>query len=137
MTAPSRLPRLPATAERYASDLNRWLAEWHDEYRRLMNATRGPAYQSVANGFSVTLTDDVDLLILAPSGTVSSGTITLPPRPENGAIVRICWTAHVTGLTIAPNAGQAVSDAAPVTDGAGIGYAYRSSSGDAAWYRLY
>lgn len=62
--------------------------------------------QTPTTGFSVTIADDVEALVLVPAGTLLTGTVTMPASPEDGQIVRISCTQQITVLTLSPNSGQ-------------------------------
>lgn len=84
-------------------------------------------------GFSITILDGTELLVLNPSGTLSTGTVTMPPRPYDGYLIRISSTQIVTTLTLSGNSGQTVVD--PITTIAvGGRTAYKYESASAKWW---
>ena len=92
-------------------------------------------YQVPLTGFSITLGNTDNNLILKPAGTLASGTITMPASPIDGQLVTISSTQVVTALTVNANAGQTLNGT--ITTIAVNGYAswvYRSA--DTTWYRM-
>jgi hypothetical protein len=101
------------------------------------SADQSFSFQTPSTGFSITIGSGVKTLILKPSGTLATGTITMPASPINGQEIRVSSSQIITALTVSANAGQSIS-AAPTTiaaAGNGFGYIYRES--DTTWYRLY
>ena len=92
-------------------------------------------YQVPLTGFSITLGNTDNNLILKPAGTLASGTVTMPVSPIDGQLVTISSTQVVTALTVSANAGQTLNGT--ITTIAVNGYAswvYRSA--DTTWYRM-
>lgn len=91
-------------------------------------------YNVPVTGFSITIANNTEFLILEPAGNLASGTITLPPGPLDGQSLTIACTKNVSGLTLTPNTGQTVATtAASLSAGVGISFLYRSAN--ATWYR--
>lgn len=99
---------------------------------------------SVASGFSVTVEDWADLVVLTGSGTLATGTVTMPPAPRNGQVVTVITNQVITALTVSPNAGQGIYNA-PTTlqlsrttpsRVSGFGFSYVFVQAVAYWYRL-
>lgn len=99
--------------------------------------------QSPTTGFSITIGNTINALILTPSGTLSTGTITLPASPSDGQPVFISTTHSINTLTIQANSGQSLwnsysgSLTAPgfgTGNAKGIQFIYDSSS--TTWYAL-
>jgi len=85
-------------------------------------------------GFSVTITNGTQFLILDPANNLASGTITLPAGPLDGESLTISCTRNVTSLTLTPGAGQTIANTVTsLTAGVGISFLYRSAN--AKWYR--
>jgi len=103
----------------------------------VLNGSQGTCspyvYQSPTTGFSYTITSPVTLL--APAGTLATGTVTMPASPADGMQVKICSTQIITALTLAGNTGQTVLNALTAfTAGSSAEYLYRSSNN--TWYRI-
>lgn len=62
--------------------------------------------QTPVTGFSITIGDGVARLILAPAGTLATGSVTMPASPADGEEVTVASTQIVGTLTMSPNAGQ-------------------------------
>ena len=91
--------------------------------------------QTPSTGFTITVGNTVGRLLLNPSGTLATGTVTLPATPANdGQIVRISSTQIVTSLTISPNSGQTIAGTAPTTIGANATIAYIWNASGSKWY---
>lgn len=102
------------------------------------NGTADQSYslQAPTTGFTITIDDNVKTLALNPSGTLATGTITMPANPIDGQEVRVTSSQIVTTLTVLANAGQTISGApTTITDTAGFAYIYNLSGTN--WYRLY
>ncbi len=99
-------------------------------------ADQSKSVQAPTTGFSITIGNNVQTLILNPAGTLATGTITLPASPIDGHLVRICSSQIITALTVSPNTGQTIT-AAPTTLGLGGGFAYIYDLAGTNWYRLY
>ena len=85
-------------------------------------------------GFSVTITNGTQYLILDPAGNVAAGTIVLPPGPLDGESLTISASHNCTALTLTPGAGQTISNTVTsLTAGVGVSFLYRSAN--AKWYR--
>jgi len=75
-------------------------------------AESGYSLQVPLTGFSITIANGTNRLILNPAGTLATGTITMPPNPADGQIVTISSTQTITALTLSPNTAQTISNAA-------------------------
>jgi hypothetical protein len=92
-------------------------------------------YNAPVTGFSYTIANATNDLILKPAGTLATGAVTMPATPVDGQVVRLSSTQIITALTVSANAGQTIS--APVTTITANGYAswiYRLT--DTNWYRI-
>lgn len=69
--------------------------------------------QTPTTGFSITVGNAVNKLILTPAGTLATGTVTLPASPQDGQSVKIVSTQIVTSMTVSANAGQTIT--APIS----------------------
>lgn len=91
-------------------------------------------YNVPVTGFSITITDGTQFLILNPAGNLASGTITLPAGPLDGESLTISCTHNVSSLTLTPGAGQTIANtSSSLNAGVGISFLYRSAN--ATWYR--
>jgi hypothetical protein len=85
-------------------------------------------------GFSITIANNTEFLILDPAGNVAAGTITLPSGPLDGQSVTIAATHNCTALTLTPGAGQTIANTiTSLTAGVGVSFLYRSAN--SKWYR--
>ena len=91
------------------------------------------AYTAPSSGFSLTIALATWHQIIDPSGTLATGTITMPLALHNGHMVVIISSQTITALTISTQGGQG-SAAAPTTIIAGgrIEAIYRLSNN--TWY---
>lgn len=108
-----------------------------DQHIKVTSGTRleNINYQVPLTGFTITIGNTDNILIIEPAGTLATGTIIMPASPTNGQVVRISSTQVVTALTVSANTGQTIKDA--VTTIAANGFAswvYRST--DTTWYRI-
>jgi hypothetical protein len=91
------------------------------------------SYQTPSTGFSITLAGNIWHTILNPSGTLATGTITMPASPVDGQIVDVRTTQTITALTVAANSGQSILGN-PSTLGVG-GFVYCVyRSGNTTWF---
>jgi hypothetical protein len=91
--------------------------------------------QSPTTGFSLTIPASTAVLVLNPSGTLASGTITMPASPVDAQQVCVTSSQTITALTVNANAGQSII-AAPTSMSAG-GFCYFYVIGSTTWFRLY
>lgn len=99
----------------------------------------GYSYQTPATGFSITIGNNIQTLILDPAGALLTGTITMPSAPGDGQVVRITCTQNITTLTVAANAGQSIKNAptgftTSLTGDQGYEFIYLLAN--TTWYRL-
>lgn len=99
-------------------------------------ADQSYSLQAPSTGFSITIANTSATLILNPAGTLATGTITMPPGPVDGEIIRVTSSQTVTALTVSANAGQTINGA-PTTITALAGFSYIYNASGTAWYRLY
>lgn len=111
-----------------------------DSAQNLINlkgtADQSVSYQAPSTGFSITIGAGVKTLILTNTGTLATGTITMPASPIDGQEIRVSMRGTVTTLTVSANAGQTITNA-PVTITSGLGFAYVYRLSTTIWYRLY
>lgn len=99
-------------------------------------ADQSKSVQIPTTGFTITVANATQSLILNPAGTLAAGTITMPATPIDGQEVRFSSTQTVTALTVSPNAAQTISNA-PTTIAPGQGYGYIYHLATTNWFRLY
>lgn len=116
----------------------RWL-QWFNWLSTFVNQLMNYATAAVSSpvtGFSITVGNSVTMVMLTPSGTLSSGTVTMPAAPYDGMPIEIASTQTVTSFTLSPNNGQSIKNA-PTTLIAGTGVAYFYNASSTAWFRRY
>ena len=99
-------------------------------------ADQSKSVQTPSTGFSITIGAGIKTLMLTPSGTLTTGTITMPASPIDGQEIRVCSTQIVTSLTVSANAGQSITGA-PTTITATGGFMYLYNLASTTWVRLY
>lgn len=62
--------------------------------------------QAPLTGFSITIANNVNYLILDPAGTLATGTITMPAAPMDGQDVTVSTSKAIISITINGNTGQ-------------------------------
>jgi hypothetical protein len=102
---------------------------------------RGQADQSALvqipiNAFNLVIENNQKTLILNPAGTLATGTVTTPPNPIDKQEIRVCTSQTITALTVAPSAGQTISNA-PTTLLAGTGFSLIYNLATTKWFVLY
>lgn len=91
-------------------------------------------YNVPVTGFSITIANNTEFLILDPAGNLASGTITLPADPLDGQSLTISCAHNVSNLTLTPGAGQTIANtSSSLSAGVGISFLYRSAN--TKWYR--
>lgn len=91
-------------------------------------------YNVPITGFSYTIANSTNILVLEPAGILATGTVTMPLSPVDKQVVRLTSTQTITGLTMAAT-GQTLKGA--LTTIAGDGFAswvYKVST--TTWYRI-
>jgi len=99
----------------------------------------GRSIQAPLDGFSITIEDGVETLILNPASALAAGTIIMPSGAGDGAKVKITSTQTITTLTITAAKGQTVMDAPTeltVSLIAPYGYEFVFDADSATWYRV-
>jgi len=98
----------------------------------------GYQYSSPTSGFSVTINNNVERLIIDPStnNVLATGTITLPSANVDATLVTVSSTYGITALTVNPNPGTVVKPSGTITlaNSTTISFFYHSS--ESTWYRL-
>ena len=99
---------------------------------------------NILTGFNITMTSA--RLVLNPSGTLATGTVTLPLNPPDGCVAEISSTQTQTALTLSANTGDSIVGAVTaLTANARVAYYYTlngSVAGNAAavnprtWVRI-
>lgn len=90
------------------------------------------SFHAATSGFNVTIPNGCNRYLIAPAGTLASGTATMPAAPVQNQIVIFTTSQAVTSFTLSPNAGQTLLGA-PTTLAANtsIQYLYNGTT----WYR--
>jgi len=99
------------------------------------NADQSRSRQTPATGFSITIAANIKSLVLKPTGTLATGTITMPAAPIDGQEIRVSSSQIITALTVSANAGQTILNA-PTTLAAGAGFEYVYDLATTEWMRL-
>ncbi len=86
-------------------------------------------------GATVTMTADQRFQALAPSGTISTLTLVLPPSPLDNQAASVGSSQIVTTLTVSAGTGGATILGAPATLAASSGFTMIYQSSDNKWYR--
>jgi len=93
------------------------------------------AYSVPVTGFSITIPNNLNVYIINPAGTLSTGTFITPSAPYDGQLIRITSSQTVTTLTITANSGQTVVGApSTITSTTPFGFTYRLTN--TTWYRI-
>ena len=91
-------------------------------------------YQTPTTGFSYTFAAGTQVLVMNPSVTLATGTITMPASPADGMTIRFSSSQIITALTVSANTGQSiVSAVTTLAAGGGAAYIYRLAN--TTWYR--
>ncbi len=101
----------------------------------LVNYSNTTPYVAVT-GFSYAVRSSQSVVTLAPAAGLSSGTVVLPPAPNDGQPIEISSTHSVATFTLSPSAGQTVMNA-PTSLAAGVGVAFYYNAASATWFRRY
>lgn len=84
------------------------------------------SYQVPLTGFSITVPNYTNALILNPAGTLSTGTVIMPALLFDGQYISISSSQTITTLTISPNSGQTVIGApSTITSISPVKFIYR------------
>ena len=71
----------------------------------------GLNYSTPVTGFSATLAATDGQVILNPSGTLATGTVTMPASPSDGQPIGIVTTQQITSFSVVANTGQTIAGA--------------------------
>jgi hypothetical protein len=69
----------------------------------------------VTTGFSQTINNVIDDLVLEPAETLATGTVTLPSQPGDGQCITLATTQTITALTIAVQGSHVLAPGAGIT----------------------
>lgn len=83
---------------------------WKNWFRDLRNRVcrKIKLRQTPLTGFSITVPNEVDLIILTPAGALASGSFVFPSAPEDDQILTIVSTQNITAITVTTSNGQAI-----------------------------
>lgn len=85
-------------------------------------------YQVPINGFSVTIPNYTNTVILNPAGALASGTVIMPALVFDGQYVSITSSQTISTFTVSPNSGQTVIGAPTViTNITPVKFIYRAA----------
>jgi len=98
----------------------------------------GYQYSSPTSGFSLTINNNVERLIIDPStnNVLATGNITLPSANVDATIVTVSATYGITALTVNPNPGTAVKPSTTINLGNSSSITFFYHSSESTWYRL-
>jgi hypothetical protein len=91
-------------------------------------------YVTPATGFSNTIGNTTGTYIIEPSGTLATGTLTMPASPVDKQKVTILSTQTITALTHSPNSGQTLKGAL-TTLAANTSGQWEYKTSNTTWYR--
>ena len=98
-----------------------------------------PTYsrQVPVDGFSITIPNNVQNLIIVPASPLATGTIVMPASPVDKQVISVsCEAAGVATLTVNGNGSQTIGDA-PTSLAAGQGFAYQYDLANTNWMPIY
>lgn len=101
--------------------------------------TSCPTYsrQAPVTGFSITIGNLINRLILVPAGALATGTVTMPATPTDGQEVTVASSQTITALTVQANAGQTIDGGiAAATFAANAFATWKYVLADTVWYRI-
>lgn len=88
-----------------------------------------------ASGDTVTIDDNVNVLLIQNSATLAALTVMMPANPVDGQVITIsCVQAAITALTVSPNTGQFVLSM-PTTLAIGESFDVIWSAAETYWFR--
>lgn len=108
-----------------------------DNNGRATNADCDPFYEyhQPASGFSITIGNNSNNVILDPSATLATGTITMPAHPsQQGQKISVRSSQTVTSLTVLASAGQNLGAGAPTTLLQGRSFSVIWNDQNSTWY---
>jgi hypothetical protein len=92
------------------------------------------SYQQPLTGASITIGAGIKTLLLDPTGTLATLTVTAPASPYDGQALTVMSSQAITALTFSANAGQTVNGA-PTAMVANTSFQYRYKASNQTWYR--
>jgi len=108
---------------------------YHLTANETRNARNTIEYVTPSTGFSQTIANTTTFLVIEPSGTLATGTVTMPASPVDGQLVRILTTQTITALTHSPNTGQTLKGAlTTLVINTGASWLYKTST--TTWYKV-
>lgn len=88
-------------------------------------------------GFTITIGNAVNVLILDPAGTLAAGTVTMPAAPTDAQEVTVASSQIITALTVQANAGQTIDGGlSAVTFAANAFAKWKYAASVTTWYRI-
>lgn len=109
--------------------------EWQQFFIGLGADSAPYSYIVPITGFSFQIPSGIEILILSPSGALSSGTVTLTESPSDGQIIKVASSKNITSFALLAASGQTVSNA-PAALLAGVDIEFIFVRSVATWYRL-
>lgn len=115
---------------------------WQDWFRRvgtILGLLDSYVYQTPITGFSITIPDSTQFLVLDPAGTLATGTVKMPSHPGDGQVQGINSSQTITALTVSPNTGQSIKNAPTtlvVSTTSPQGYVFIYRAANTTWYRI-
>ena len=97
-------------------------------------ADQSKTVTSHSTGFSQTVGSSSQTTILTATGTLATGTVTMPASPVDGQMEYFSCSQTITALTVSPNSGQTINGA-PSTCGPTAPFSFIYDSGTTTWYR--
>ena len=94
------------------------------------------SYSAPTTGFTFTINNNVEGLLLNPAGLLASGQINMPSNPANGRVVKISSSQPITALTMGLSAGQLFAGGSALTTmvaNQAVAYIYRAPL--KTWFR--
>ena len=88
-------------------------------------------------GFSITIGNAINFLILTPAGTLATGTVKMPASPQDGQEVTVSSTQIISALTVSANAGQTIDGGITAGTFAANSFAkWKYVLATTTWYRV-
>ncbi|MBV9784767.1 MAG: hypothetical protein JO264_13240 [Acidisphaera sp.] len=88
-----------------------------------------------ANGFTQTIPGNCSDIVLNPSGSLGSGSLTMPAAPVDGQRVTVATTQTISALNVVGNAGQSVRAGSGLALAANSSASWQWIAGLATWIR--
>lgn len=90
-------------------------------------------YQTPSTGFSYTFTS-FNVALFNPSGTLATGTITMPASPVDGMTVTFTSTQDITALTVNANTGQSIVGGGSISIPSNTSRTFIYRASNTTWY---